>query len=158
MSTGYVYLIYQLILIKGDMWGTSETKGTAIGVVCLWERLSAAKIALVVGEGDTPKKLNKTGQSKIKVAGLRPRAAPDFLFRRHKKSAKTKLALRAALLSPDGGAFLGRRWSGSPTDGGASWRGRSKAAPDGAARLMGRELWLRAGWAVLLFIRLCFPS
>jgi len=91
MSTGYVYLIYQLILIKGDMWGTSETKGTAIGVVCLWERLSAAKIALVVGEGDTPKKLNKTGQSKIKVAGLRPRTAPDFLFKRHKKSAKTGL-------------------------------------------------------------------
>ena len=88
MSTGYVYLIYQLILIKGDMWGTSETKGTAIGVVCLWERLSAAKIALVVGEGETLKKLNKTGQSKIKVAGLRPRTAPDFLFKRHKKSAK----------------------------------------------------------------------
>jgi hypothetical protein len=26
-----------------------------------------------------------------------------------------------------------------------SWRGRSKAAPDGASRLMGRELWLLAG-------------
>ena len=88
MSTGYVYLVYQLILIKGDMWGTSETKGTAIGVVCLWERLSAAKIALVVGEGDTPKKLNKTGQSKIKVAGLRPRTAPDFFSSATKSQQK----------------------------------------------------------------------
>jgi len=26
---------------------------------------------------------------------------------------------------------------------------RSKAAPDGASRLMGRELWLLAGWALL---------
>jgi len=87
MSTGYVYLVYQLILIKGDMWGTSETKGTAIGVVCLWERLSAAKIAQVTLLDN----LLNQDKSKIKVAGLRPRAAPDFLFKRHKKSAKTGL-------------------------------------------------------------------
>jgi hypothetical protein len=31
------------------------------------------------------------GTNKIKGAGLRPRPAPDFLFKRHKKSAKTGL-------------------------------------------------------------------
>jgi hypothetical protein len=31
------------------------------------------------------------GTNKVKVAGFRPRPAPDFLFRRHKKSAKTGL-------------------------------------------------------------------
>jgi len=30
-------------------------------------------------------------QSKVKTAGLRPRTAPGFLFKRHKKSAKTGL-------------------------------------------------------------------
>jgi hypothetical protein len=34
---------------------------------------------------------NLLGTKKVKVAGFRPRAAPDFLFKRHKKSAKTGL-------------------------------------------------------------------